>query len=89
MSLEEKIEALKLLERLFAEHCVSVLAANVQERVSSLIRQPLTPETVYKAEWEKGVCVGLELASSLPQTLREEAEAELESLVKEQDDVRA
>lgn len=83
MTLEERIEGLKLLERLFMEYCVPALAANVQERVSSLIRQPLTPETVYKAEWEKGVCVGLELASSLPQTLREEAEAELVALGKE------
>jgi hypothetical protein len=88
MTLEEKIEELKLLERLFLQYCVPALAANVQERVSSLIRQPLSPETVYKAEWEKGVCVGLEIASALPQTLREEAEAELVALEKEQNDVQ-
>lgn len=84
MNLEEKIEDLKRLEYLFNLHVVPVLAEQVQERVSAVMRTPLTPERLYSQEMEKGICVGLEMASSLPAVLLEQAKADLELLIKEQ-----
>jgi len=85
MELEEKIRELELLTRLWEQYAVPVLAEQVQDRVTSVFRKVVTPETIYQQEYVKGECVGLELASALPATLLEEAKRDLE---KESEDGR-
>lgn len=76
--MNERIERLKLLVDLYNEFVLPVLSEQVQELASTIIRTPVTTDTVYAAEFQKGICNGLEMASGLPKNLLEEAEINLE-----------
>jgi len=83
MSLEERIEGLTRLEELFGEYVTPVLAEQVQDRVSGIIRTPTTPENQFSMEFQKGFVVGLESVVGTVSTLLEQAKYELDQLVKE------
>ena len=76
--LASKIDDLEALNALWLKYCVPVLSEQVQERVGNVMRNPLTADSVYAQEFLKGECVGLEMASGLPQVLLEEAKRDLE-----------
>lgn len=87
--LQEKVRELQLLVRLFNAYVLPEMDGLVQTRVLQVMRNAVTPETLYQQEFAKGEAVGLELASSIPQTLLETAEAELRLIAKENDDEQA
>jgi hypothetical protein len=76
--MNERVERLKLLVELFDEFVLPVLAEQVQDLVSTIIRTPIDGNSIYAVEFKKGICNGLEMASGLPKTLLEQAEMDIE-----------
>lgn len=83
MTLEEKIEELERLVVLYEAHCLAVMGTQVQELVSSIVRNAISADAVYQQEYNKGIAVGIEQSSTLPRTLLEQAKADLQRMIKE------
>jgi len=84
--LQEKVRELELLNRLYNAYVLPEMDGLVQARVLQVMRNAATPESLYQQEFMKGEAVGLEMASGLPGTLLENAQAELRLIAKENDD---
>jgi len=84
--LRERIRELELLCQLHERYSLPVLDGMVQSIVGPVMRNPVTQDSIFAQEFEKGKAVGLEGASGLPQTLLEEAQSELRALIKEIND---